>query len=294
MNNEQTLLNPAYAAATQEDANNATQQTATSTKSGKDENVIPVFAGALVGAGVTTAGNAVAATIDEKLDEQIDEVEEVAEGQAEVVAAEEPEVAVVSEEAVVATSSGVRVAHVDDGLSFSQAFAAAREQVGPGGVFEWHGQAYSTYYENEWDQMSAEERAQFQASIDYHEVLSDDATAQHYNDVAQQNLHDQAVTDVEPETAQEPTVNVLEVGTTDLNGDGVPENAALLEIEGEELIILDIDNDDKADIAITETGDAYDISGEGIPMPAINEFQDTLPEDVPDYMNDADVGYYEA
>ena len=46
----------------------------------------------------------------------------------------------------------------DDGdMSFSEAFAAARAEQGPGGVFEWHGNLYSTYYENEWSSMSAEE-----------------------------------------------------------------------------------------------------------------------------------------
>lgn len=38
-----------------------------------------------------------------------------------------------------------------DEMSFSEAFATAREEVGPGGVFMWHGNAYNTFYAEEVD-----------------------------------------------------------------------------------------------------------------------------------------------
>lgn len=41
---------------------------------------------------------------------------------------------------------------MDDSLSFSQAFAGARAELGPGGTFEWRGQIYGTYYHNEVDE----------------------------------------------------------------------------------------------------------------------------------------------
>ena len=50
------------------------------------------------------------------------------------------------------------VAHVSDSQSFAQAFADARQQVGPGGIFEWHGQVYGTYYADEWNSMSQDQR----------------------------------------------------------------------------------------------------------------------------------------
>jgi hypothetical protein len=53
------------------------------------------------------------------------------------------------------------VAHVNDNMSFEDAFASAREDVGPGGVFYWHGGIYGTYYKEEWDAMSAEEKSEF-------------------------------------------------------------------------------------------------------------------------------------
>lgn len=53
------------------------------------------------------------------------------------------------------------VAEVDQSLTFGEAFAAARDAVGAGGVFHWHGNIYNTYTKNEWENMSAEEKAQF-------------------------------------------------------------------------------------------------------------------------------------
>ena len=54
---------------------------------------------------------------------------------------------------------------VNDNMSFSEAFATAREEVGPGGVFHWHGASYGTYYENEWHALSPDYQ---QAFSNYH------------------------------------------------------------------------------------------------------------------------------
>lgn len=50
---------------------------------------------------------------------------------------------------------------VSDDMSFSQAFAAARAEVGPGGAFEWHGGVYGTYTAAEWENMTPEEREEY-------------------------------------------------------------------------------------------------------------------------------------
>ncbi len=57
------------------------------------------------------------------------------------------------------------VAYVSNSMSFDQAFAAARAEVGPGGVFAWHGGIYGTYYETEWDSMSDEQKFEFAQSV---------------------------------------------------------------------------------------------------------------------------------
>ena len=58
--------------------------------------------------------------------------------------------------------SQVLVAHkVSDDMSFNQAFATARQEVGSGGVFKWHGNVYGTYYSNEWQGFSDEYQQAF-------------------------------------------------------------------------------------------------------------------------------------
>jgi len=52
-----------------------------------------------------------------------------------------------------------------DNMPFGEAFAKAREDIGPGGFFEWHGNIYNTYYKEEWDAMSPEEQDQFMLSV---------------------------------------------------------------------------------------------------------------------------------
>jgi len=45
----------------------------------------------------------------------------------------------------------------DDGMSFSEAFLDARNELGAGGVFEWNGQSYNTFLAEEWGNMSNEQ-----------------------------------------------------------------------------------------------------------------------------------------
>jgi hypothetical protein len=56
----------------------------------------------------------------------------------------------------------IPVAHnVTDSMSFNEAFATARHEVGAGGVFEWHGKAYNTFYAEEWKGLSDDYKQQF-------------------------------------------------------------------------------------------------------------------------------------
>lgn len=55
----------------------------------------------------------------------------------------------------------LQVAHVDQSLSFADAYAHARAEVGPGGVFQWHGGVFNTYTVEEWDSLSSADRADF-------------------------------------------------------------------------------------------------------------------------------------
>ena len=200
------------------------------------------------------------------------------------------------------------MAQVDDDKSFSEVFADARSQVGAGGVFEWRGNVYGTYYKDEWEAMSSEERQEFQSSINYNDLTnsSDDSQSSASASVIEENVavHETSNNDVEANSSIDSEVQVLAVGNTDLNGDGVPENAMVLEVNGHEVLVVDVDGDNMADIAIADVdgngqiseNEVADISHENLQM------LDSTPGDVymaqaesnPDYMNDANVGLYDA
>lgn len=315
MNNEETILDPQFNTA--EKKNNETtsvEQPKTETKETKkgmgwSEKAAYAAGGAVVGAGMTVTGQAVAAPSAEKVELPEEPVEESIE--------EEAAAAPAPEDAIVATATGVRVAQVDDSASFSQAFADARAQVGAGGVFEWHGRVYGTYYKDEWDNMTAEQKHEYQASIDYKDVISNESMVSHHNDMAHHNTthhessahhtsqHEQEIA-AEPEHVNESQeicqgevdVHVLEVGQTDLNEDGIPENAAVLEVNGHEVLIVDIDQDGIADAALCEVEgeiEIADLTDEEIPMPEQSDGDAyfSQADTAPDYMNDANVEMYE-
>ena len=62
----------------------------------------------------------------------------------------------------------VQVAHnVTNDMSFDQAFAAARAEIGPGGAFVWHGNVYTTFRADdaEWQEMTDDARAEFSQQV---------------------------------------------------------------------------------------------------------------------------------
>jgi len=54
---------------------------------------------------------------------------------------------------------------VTEEMSFGQAFAAARDEVGMGGVFSWHGHWYNTFEKDEWSALSLEQRQTYTEQI---------------------------------------------------------------------------------------------------------------------------------
>ena len=81
---------------------------------------------------------------------------------------------------------GLSAAHVSDDMSFSQAFAAARAEVGPGGVFEWRGGLYGTFTADEWANMSQAERNEFA-----HNAYGGGSSVEH--DTVHHDVHDHHV-----------------------------------------------------------------------------------------------------
>ncbi len=57
------------------------------------------------------------------------------------------------------------IANVNDEMTFNEAFKAARNEVGPGGCFKWHGEMHSTYTHEEWGSASESQLANFRESV---------------------------------------------------------------------------------------------------------------------------------
>lgn len=202
-------------------------------------------------------------------------------------------------EVILATDEGIRVAQVDDDASFAEAFADARSQVGPGGVFEWQGKVYNTYYKEEWDAMSDTERSEFQHRIDYDDVSDNNNI---YASAAE--THTTSSSDGAPvEMIDDSGDSDVEVIVGEIDG----MDAAIVSADGAEMLLVDVDDDGTMDVLIADVNnDGYisdnegvNISSEGIEMNDLYAMQNgdvcyASNDSMPDYMNSADTGMYQA
>lgn len=395
MNNEETILDPQAFAGSNSSKQNApiSNMTESNTPSKKEtkpakgnntaEKAAYAAGGFVAGAASMAAGDVFATT-------KTEEAEKAPEEQPQIDPANSPS----EHEAIIASDEGLRVAQVDDDKAFAEAFADARAQVGPGGVFEWHGKVYGTFYKDEWDQMSTEERAEWQSKVDYNDLRDENEAqqyAQHQDTQAQEPVQNANVHQTSQSQEQEPAVeiadirkvdvdgngqldtvvelnngvmfadldhngvadvaaadvngdgmisndevadvraenivmpqapdgttsvsqqsggnddvdvHIIEVGQADLDGNGMAENVALVEIDGNEVMLVDIDIDDVADVMIADMNgngqidgnEIVDISGEGVGMPTMSDGDLFMAQNdmEPDYTNDADMGLFEA
>ncbi len=262
-------------------------------------------AGAAVGVGATAAAHTQSQPL-ETAEEIVDKAEEVAEKPEEVVVAPEPE------QAILANDEGIRYAHVDAD-NFNDAFAQARAQVGPGGVFEYNGKIYATYVAEEWNEMSAEERADFQSKV-FETAPSHHTPHSHSQATETVTAHKESIPETNPETvphnaemiAAEPADNeirVLGVETVQ-NDQGQIMNVALVENNGDQALLIDVDNNGTIDVLLhDDSGDGeiqdseiYDISGSGLEVADLLQAQAAQQgdvyyascDDMPDYFNNAD------
>ena len=59
---------------------------------------------------------------------------------------------------------------VTDTMSFEEAFAAARSEVGMFGVFGWHGHWYNTFLKDEWNDLSIQQRLDFTELVTHEQL----------------------------------------------------------------------------------------------------------------------------
>lgn len=184
----------------------------------------------------------------------------------------------------------VKVAEVNDDMSFSEAFASARKQVGAGGVFEWRGKQYGTYYKTEWDSMSQAEKDRYAANV-FGTSSSESSTTpdqeQLQHDIPPENLADNSQSPVSGEDIKGELVGVQTV--TDENGN--PMTIVAAKINGHNSVFVDADVDGYVDVAamdanadgVLDDNEIVTIAKGAMPVSAlINELDEPQPvADVP-------------
>ena len=251
--------------------------------------------GILMGAGLLYAGQAVAQDInnEEKPEEKPEDV----------VAPEQGETSHTLE-------NGLKVAAVNDDLSFGEAFQQARAEVGPGGVFHWHGGIYNTYSADEWNSMTVDQKHDFaqqvQPEIRPDELSTPTDADSHVVVVHHVYQHEDAPATAEVHQAAETTEDVQVVDQQAL--DASDEDVHIVgygHVEGHTAVALDIDNDGDADVAIIDINDnnnldaqdvvvdaegnmatVGDLAGEPDPNQMASMENPDVAPDMPDYMND--------
>lgn len=219
---------------------------------------------------------------------------------------------------------GLHVASVDQNLSFGHAFAQARAEVGPGGVFHWHGGVYNTYTEEEWNGMSSADRMDFAhqvaPAIYHHADYTEDMAHQVNPDVTlnETEIPDVVIMDTkENESTLDTDVHILGVNQY-VDEDGNVANAGFATIDGEPVVMIDVDGDGKFDGLFHDDNDngqidndevvdvtSLDVTTDAWASEAIAQGnsmdgtfnpehidaspQDELASSMPDYTNDADV-----
>ena len=198
----------------------------------------------------------------------------------------------------------LKVATVDDSMSFKEAFETARAQVGAGGVFTWHGKIFNTYTAEEWKAMSNDDKQLFAeqvkpqvpaTEIDTKQVaeltIDDDVQVVSHQD------HDVETT-AKPEDVQLHTTtwnelaqeenDVRVVGFKDIEiGNGRSAAMQELDINGQRVAVIDVDKDGDPDLAMTdlnhdnqiEEGEVIDLhTGEAISFANDDPSVESAPE----------------
>ena len=213
-----------------------------------------------------------------------------------------PEVSPAPEEVVLTTANGAHVAHVENAPTFAEAFADARTQVGSGGVFSYNGQMYNTYYKEEWNNLSSEQKNEYYALISDHSAPNDDYKVPQ---PTPEPIHEASYNTVDSGAhSSGDDVYVLGVGSATIEGHDV--YVAHLSAGGEDIVLLDIDKDGIFDYAVADVNsdgaisqdEVHDISQHHITVdqmqaaiqPEPNVFVDD--PNMPDYTNGADISHF--
>ncbi|WP_338869793.1 hypothetical protein WBJ53_21060 [Spirosoma sp. SC4-14] len=128
--------------------------------------------------------------------------------------------------------------HVTDQMSFEDAFKTARQEVGPGGYFEWNGHFYNTYYKEEWDAMTTQQREEYAATVygnevpdhsSLHSINTSSTTSAPDIKVGEYNGHVIGMGDIDHDGDSEVIVIDGTVAAVDKDNDGIMETRVELD-----------------------------------------------------------------
>lgn len=211
--------------------------------------------------------------------------------------------------------NGLKVAAVNDDLSFGEAFEQARAEVGPGGVFHWQGGIYNTYTAAEWNAMTVEQKHDFAQQVQP-EIHPDELSTptdtnpqvvvvhhvyEHHETPATPEVHEAAAT-----TTSEDVQVVDQQTAQNFEQDGDVHIVGYANVDGHLAVGYDTTGDGQADVAIIDVDDNHELSdadiivdnqGNAATVGEIANADDTnqsasmenpdVAPDMPDYMNDA-------
>ena len=207
----------------------------------------------------------------------------------------------------------VNITTVDDSLSFAEAWAMAREQLGPGQAFIWRDGVYGTFNQIEWNALSPSEQHEFTAvavreyqEIEFPElfahnhqdvhfvqgehVFNDDVIAIADDNYAGNNDEVSVINDDDAvqiiESAGLETESQPEIITLDNSLDGIEQIESLLDTDGDGVLTTD---DILGTVAtLVNDCDSLDQGLDMIDGLFCNTDSDDSVSDMPDYVSDAD------
>ena len=214
---------------------------------------------------------------------------------------------------IVKPEDGLNVAIVSDDMSFEKAFETARAEVGPGGVFKWHGNIFNTYTTDEWNSLSDADKQQFAARVKPEVSPADIDTRQIAQTAEASNVqtsqghdHQAGVTDHGSETdhTTSSSPNRRTHVASDPIGDDDVRIVGYGNIDGHIAVSYDMNGDGRADVAIIDVDDSRDMSPADVvidrdgntstlgdlmdndPFQLASQDNPDVAPDMPDYMND--------
>ena len=173
---------------------------------------------------------------------------------------------------VVTPEEEMKVGTVSDNMSFAHAFEAARAEVGPGGVFTWHGNIYNTYTVKEWETLSDSEKQHFASrvkpeispsNIDARQITEGSVNDEDVQ-IASHDSSENENSTITHSTGKEDSVSHEVRQIVDDFGIDDVRIVGYTNVEGHLTVGYDTNGDGRADVAIIDVDDSRNLSPQDI------------------------------